>query len=730
MKIKIILLLCVAFNINTVFGQNTFKAIIKDSDTKEPLIGATAILKGTTIGGTADINGLVTISNIPNGLQIIEFRYIGYETFSDTFIFPLTSSEPVEVFLKPDAQTLQAVEVTTTRSTRTIGDIPTRMETIGAEELEEKGNMRPGDIRILLMESTGIQVQQTSPVSGNANFRIQGLDGRYTQLLRDGFPLYSGFAGGLSIMQIPPLDLRRVDIIKGAASTLYGGGAIAGIVNLISKTPTDEPELSFLVNGTSALGVDASTFYRHRLNKVGWTLFAAHNRNRAYDPADIGFTAIPKFERYTLNPRLFFYLSDRTLLNVGANLSYEDRLGGDMLYVRGEETANRFFEKNISQRTSTQLGLTHRLDERQFLTVKNSFNFFKREIAIPDYLFQGNQMSSFSEVAYNINREKSEWIAGLNLWTDQFNEANPDTLGARDYSMNTFGAFVQNIWDINPLFTFESGLRIDYVQPAPISDLDGLMLLPRVNFMYKPMQKITMRIGGGMGYKAPTIFSEEAENLAFRNIAPLNISQARVEQSIGGNFDINYRTVFFEELIFNINHLFFYTHLDNPLILAVRPDNLYQFINLDGFVRSRGTETNVKLTYDDIKLFIGYTFTDARQHYNNTVERMPLNAMHRINSVLMFEEDDNYRIGLEAHYFSPQRLTDGSTGKSYVSVGFMAEKIWERFSIFINFENIFDARQTRFDTIYTGTRLNPQFRDIYAPLDGRIINGGIKLNIF
>jgi iron complex outermembrane receptor protein len=70
----------VAFNINTVFGQNTFKAVIKDSETKEPLIGATAILSGTATGATADINGMITLTNIPNGKQIIEFRYIGYET--------------------------------------------------------------------------------------------------------------------------------------------------------------------------------------------------------------------------------------------------------------------------------------------------------------------------------------------------------------------------------------------------------------------------------------------------------------------------------------------------------------------------------------------------------------------------------------------------------------------------------------------------------------------------
>ena len=725
---KTFMLLTAMLLTSLAISQNTFEAYIIDAQTKEPLTGGTAVLSGTTIGASADLNGLIRISNIPDGTHTIEFRFIGYEILSRTFNFPLETTTLSTISLLPDAQKLQAVEITTTRSTRTIEDIPTRMETIGAEELEEKGNMRPGDIRMILMESTGIQVQQTSPVSGNSNFRIQGLDGRYTQLLRDGFPLYSGFAGGLSIMQIPPLDLKRVDIIKGAASTLYGGGAIAGIINIISKTPTVEPELSVLINGTSALGIDVSSFYSHKLNKVGWTLFAAHNRSRAYDPADIGFTAIPKFERYTVNPRLFFYLSEKTLLHTGANFTYEDRLGGDMLYVSGEETSNRFFEKNASQRVSTQLGFTHMFSERRFLTIKNSFSFFNREITIPDYLFKGNQMSSFSELAYTYNSKKSEWIAGLNLWTDQFNEVDSDAIGARDYLLNTYGVFIQNVWNINQLFTLESGMRVDYLQPASESQLNGVMLLPRINLMYKPKQNLTLRVGGGMGYKAPTVFSEEAENLAFRNIVPLNITNTQVEQSIGGNFDLNYRITLFEELIMSINQLFFYTQLDDPLVLELRPDNLYQFVNLDGYVRSRGIETNIKFVYDDIKLFLGYTFTDARQHHNNIVLEMPLNAKHRINSVLMFEEDDNFRLGLEAHYFGPQRLTDGSIGKSYVSVGFMAEKIWEKFSLFINFENILDARQTRFDTIYTGTRTNPQFRDIYAPLEGRMINGGIKFN--
>src|SRR6185369_11140254 len=139
-------------------------------------------------------------------------------------------------------------------------NIPTRIELIAGEELEEKGNMKPGDIRMMLNESTGIQTQQVSATSANSSIRIQGLDGRYTQLLKDGFPLYAGFSGGLGLLQTPPLDLRQVEVIKGASSTLYGGGAIAGLVNLVSKLPTANRELHFIINGTSAGGLDVSGF--------------------------------------------------------------------------------------------------------------------------------------------------------------------------------------------------------------------------------------------------------------------------------------------------------------------------------------------------------------------------------------------------------------------------------------------------------------------------------------
>ena len=157
--------------------------------------------------------------------------------------------------------------------------------------------------------------------------------------------------------------------------------------------------------------------------------------------------------------------------------------------------------------------------------------------------------------------------------------------------------------------------------------------------------------------------------------------------------------------------------------------NLYQFVNSPGYIHTKGTETNIKIGYDDLKLFLGYTYTDARLNQNGTTVESPLTPKHRINSILMYEIEDKWKVGLEAYYFSPQKLNNGTTGEGYFITGFMAEKIWERFSLYINFENFLDTRQTRFGSIYTGTITNPVFKDIYAPLDGFVINGGIKFKL-
>ena len=707
-----------------VYAQNTFKAVIKDSEKKEPLMGVTAQVTGTTIATISDENGHIILTGIANGLQEIQFSYIGFAQRTDSFNFPLEDTAPIEILLYEQSVDLEEIVISSTRSTRTIQNIPTRIEFIGSEELDEKGNMKAGDIRMLLAESTGIHVQTTSPTSANASIRIQGLDGRYTQILKDGFPIYSGASSGLGLLQIPPLDLKQVEVIKGSTSTLYGGGAIAGLVNLISRTPTEERDLRFHLNGTSGRGLDINGFYGQKFKKIGTTIFASHNRNGAYDPAQIGLSAIPQFERYVLNPKLFVYFNDKTKMNFGINTTIENRLGGDMLYIKGKgDNTHQYFEENKTQRYSTQFVFDHTVNENSFVQIKNSVSYFNRNTAIPNYEFEGTQTATFTEASYTHSKEKSEWVTGVNIWTDNFKEKQMTAFPLRDYNQTTFGAFVQNSFKATDWLQLETGLRTDYVIDY------GAVFLPRISALFQIANGLTSRIGGGFGYKTPTIFTEESERIQYQNVMPIDDNTNKLEKSYGANADINYRTNIGDDWTFSINHLFFYTYLDNPLLLQNIATNTYQFINSSGYIHTKGTETNIKIGYDDFKLFLGYTFTETRLIENGINTENPLTPKHRINSVLMYEIEDKWKIGLEAYYFSPQKLNDGTTGKDYVICGFMAEKIWERFSLYINFENFLDTRQTRFDNIYTGTITNPVFKDIYAPLDGFVINGGIKFRL-
>jgi iron complex outermembrane receptor protein len=710
-------------------AQNTLRAVIKDAKTQEPLIGATASIISTTQGAVSDTSGTVILSNIPNGTQVIKFSYVGYEPRIDTLSFPLVQENPLLILLMPagkgEGQELEAVVIGATRTSRTIATIPTRVEVISGEELDEKGNMKPGDIRMMLAESTGIQTQQTSATSGNSSIRIQGLDGRYTQIIRDGFPLYSGFSGGLGLLQVAPLDLKQVEVIKGSSSTLYGGDAIAGLVNLVSKTPTKNRQLNMLLNGTSARGLDASLFYGQKFDKVGTTIYAAYNHGTPYDPAGIGLSAIPRFNRYTLNPKLFFYFDDRTTLITGINATIENRIGGDMQYLDGKGSPEHsYFENNKTGRYSSQVELDHTINTNEKWTIKNSVSYFDRSIALPDYLFSGTQVSSYSEANYSKKGAHADWVAGLNFLTDNFTEDPNSTFTLRNYRYNTIGGFVQNTWDASKFITVETGLRGDF------HNTYGLFLLPRISALVNFNEHLSSRLGGGLGYKSPTVFTEDAERIDFRNVLPIDVANTKAERSYGANYDLNYRTGLFDNQVsLSINQLFFYTRIADPILFVPLANGTYQYQQPGGDLHTQGTETNVKLTYGNFKLFLGYTYSDVRQHIGGVFSDYPLVSKNRLNNVLVYEKEDDFKIGLEAYYFSPQKLNDGTTGRGYWTTGLMAEKTWKRFSIFINFENLTDTRQTKFGPIYTGNITDPQFKDIYAPLDGFVMNGGIKLRL-
>ena len=178
----------------------------------------------------------------------------------------------------------------------------------------------------------------------------------------------------------------------------------------------------------------------------------------------------------------------------------------------------------------------------------------------------------------------------------------------------------------------------------------------------------------------------------------------------------------------NLNLLLFYTRVDDPLRLIQIDMDHFEFRQPNDTLESRGTEIKAVFRWDDFKIFLGYTHADVEENTIRGVESAPLVPENRLNSVFVYEREDDIRIGLEAYYYGRQELTSGARSRDYWIFGLMIEKIFsDKFSLFVNFENFTDTRQTRYGSINSGTLASPIFADIFAPLDGYVANGGIKL---
>ncbi len=218
------------------------------------------------------------------------------------------------------------IVVQATRSGGRVQDEAIRVEVIGREEIEEKLLMTPGNVSMLVAETPGVRVQVTSPALGSSNIRMQGMSGRYTQLLSDGLPLYGGQPSSIGLLQIPPTDLGQVEVIKGSASALYGPSALGGVINLVSRRPKAEAEAELLLNATTRNGQNVTGYTSGPLGaNWSYSLTGGYHRQTRKDLDDDGWIDMPGYDRWTVRPRLFWEGDDGATALVTVGATQEDR---------------------------------------------------------------------------------------------------------------------------------------------------------------------------------------------------------------------------------------------------------------------------------------------------------------------------------------------------------------------------------------------------------------------
>src|SRR5688572_23869470 len=235
--------------------------------TVEESMGMVSGLVVRAAGQTArtDATGTARLT-LPAGRQTISVTGIGFKPSQVTVTVVADSVVTARVAIEMGEMEMQEVRITANRIEKLAGETPTRVEVLDAMEVDENTLMAPSGITMLLNETPGLRVFSASPTLGTGSVRILGLPGQYTAMLADGLPLYGGGNSALGPLDISPVDLQRVEIIKGAASSLYGGQALGGVINLVSKPPSGRNEV--LLNRRTMGVTDAATWLSRRLNST------------------------------------------------------------------------------------------------------------------------------------------------------------------------------------------------------------------------------------------------------------------------------------------------------------------------------------------------------------------------------------------------------------------------------------------------------------------------------
>jgi len=670
-----------------------------------------------TINGVARTTGPdgIAIISVPAGNLEIAVLKTGFFPAKTSLAAAIAQEYVVHVELQPQEEREEEVHVFATRNDVRIQDSPLHVEVLSRDEIEEKMMMTPGDIVMMLNEMGGMRVQTTSPSLGAASVRVQGMLGRYTSFLSDGLPLFGQQGAGLGLLQIPPMDLGQVEVIKGNASALYGSSAMAGVVNLISRRPKAEPVHEFLLNRSTLGATDTSLFLAAPLNPH-WSASLLGNgdwQERRDQNAD-GWADLGGYARGVVRPR--FYWDDksgRTALLTGG-FTYEERSGGTMPGAVLPATGASYTEALNTRRYDSGGNIQWLIADRYVVASRFSVSEQQHRHQFGELRESDRHELLFAEVSLRGSAGKNTWVAGAVAQREAY---RPFDVPRFSYTYSVPGLFVQDDWAIAPWVSVSASARADFHSRY------GAFFSPRLSALLRH-SGWTSRLSLGQGFFAPTPLTEETEAAGLARLSlpsPLVAERGR-SASVDLTRSLGQLTV---------TGTLFLSNIDHPVY--VDRGDVYRIINLPAPRKNRGAELLATWRKAPFSATASYSYVRATE-LDPAVGRteVPLTPRHSFGLVGMWEKEGVARFGLECYYTGEQRLDHNpyrDTSRSYLIVGAMGErKIAAHVKLFINLENLANVRQTRWDPLLLPARSSDGrwTVDAWAPLEGRVINGGAR----
>jgi len=634
----------------------TIQGQIRDKKTKELLSGANIFLEGTRFGTMTDRKGHYRL-NPPvrfKGPFTLIVSYVGYYDILQKIRLPLKSNLIMNFALKPSLLSLDQIVVTGTRSERFLKDSPVTTQVIKGADLRETGSENIADI---LNEVTGITIKHN--IRFGSGIDLQGFDSNHILLLIDGMKTVGRLNGHLDLSQFDASQIKRIEIVKGATSAIYGSQAMGGVINIITNKPASKSELNVDLRAGSYGRLDG--IFSVNTPLAGWLprISLASRRFGGYDLDKKTATQDGRsFRKYDASFSLMHKFKKSIHLDLQSSYFQEEQ----------QRTLNRFFnEKVTNDRLSAQVrakidslfpfqlkaGLSFSRYHHHYGEIVRSSNFFKESDSTTNELLSGDLLlihrlaGQLFNLGYSYESETIE---------------SPRVENNRRFS-SLHSLFFQD--EVKPLknTTLLVGGRWDR------HSIYGSQFSPKVSLMFIFRHNCRLRLSYGRGFRAPS-FKELYFNLHVNdvNLTVLGNPALKPEHSQSVNMDWE----LWNNDNYHVRLNFFYNQIVDLIsdvrINSAQNDLRYTYRNFSK-AKTWGGEWDMKYFPKDwLELTLGYNYLDSREESSG----LPLSGRikRRAHGGLLLDLPFQSKLNLRALYFGKResRLIDDATGKVSESI--------------------------------------------------------------
>jgi outer membrane receptor for ferrienterochelin and colicins len=565
----------------------TLQGFVKDDLNRQAIVGAMVKLEKTNFSTITDSTGFFLIENVPIGEYTLRVQGVGILPIAKKIVINDGRNESLLLFAI--SENISEIVVSgTLRETETTQS-PILVEVYSENFLQKNPTSNFADA---LQYINGVRPQITCSVCGTLGIQINGMEAPYTMVLIDGMPMVSGLGTVYGFSGIPTSLIKRVEVVKGTASTLYGSEAVAGLINIITKSPQQAEKLSADVFATSHQEYNADIAFTQKIGKFS-TLLSANvfGFNSKRDVNADNFTDIPLQKRFSIFNKWQVERKDKKNTSIAWRYIYENRLGGEISFSESLRGSNQIYGESIFTKRFELLG-RYDLPTSEKLSLQYSFNHHLQDAFYGNTPYQAIQSIAFAQMLWEKKLDNRNHLLAGSAFRYTFYDDNSPATATADGNSNQPSKiylpsiFLQNETEFNPKNSLLIGLRYDY------NSAHGNIFTPRLAYKFTANEDNILRFNIGKGFRIVNLFTEDHTALTgARQVVIAN--QLKPEES--WNVSLSYeKTLLAGKNLLTWENNLFYTYFTNRILPNYEiDDNLIIYDNLQGYSVVRGWGSNL-----------------------------------------------------------------------------------------------------------------------------------------